>query len=216
MAEVESRGAALTVRFTAETVRRALEEIDLAQKADERVSRMSGGMQRRLHVAATLLTHPRLIILDEPTAGVDLEARQLINDIARKRAAEGAAVLLVTHELAEAEKLCQRVVVLDRGQRVAEGAPPQLIAQTFAGAQRFAIRAALPPTPQQCLQMTQLGFHAGASPTEWQAYSTLSAEELLKQLQQSVTGSGIQIEEFSVRRPDLCELMRALTEAQTA
>ena len=113
----DPRGAALV----------ALEEVGLAARADDRVGAYSGGMQRRLNLAAALVHAPSVLLLDEPTAGVDPQSRARIRDIVRQRARDGAAVLLTTHDMEEAEKVCDRIAVMDHGRVLAEGSVTALL-----------------------------------------------------------------------------------------
>lgn len=103
-----------------------LEVVGLADRADERVERYSRGMRQRLHLARALLTRPRLLFLDEPTLGIDpamaLEFRRLIPSLAR----DGVTVLLTTHYMLEADELCQRIAIIDRGRLAATGSPAEI------------------------------------------------------------------------------------------
>ena len=102
---------------------------DLSGKATSYAHLLSGGMRRRLLLARALLHRPRMVILDEPTAGVDLELRHDLWDYIRALHADGTTILLTTHYIEEAEELCQRVAFIRAGRIVAEGAPPDLRAQ---------------------------------------------------------------------------------------
>jgi ABC-2 type transport system ATP-binding protein len=110
------RGAALQ-----EGVRRALGLVGLADRARERVSRLSGGLKRRLNLAVGLVHWPALLLLDEPTVGIDPQARLQILEVIRAQARAGCAVLYTSHYLEEAEALCDRIAVLDHGRVLAAG-----------------------------------------------------------------------------------------------
>lgn len=103
-----------------------LAAFDLTSKADAYANHLSGGMRRRLLLARALLHRPRLVILDEPTAGVDLELRHDLWRYVRALHADGTTILLTTHYLEEAEALCEQVAFIRDGRIVAEGAPPDL------------------------------------------------------------------------------------------
>jgi ABC-2 type transport system ATP-binding protein len=110
-----------------------LEVFDLAAKADTKPNRLSGGMRRRLVIARALAHRPRLAMLDEPTAGVDLELRhELWRYLRRLHSEEGATVLLTTHYIEEAEELCERVAFIRDGRILGEGAPGELVARAGA------------------------------------------------------------------------------------
>ena len=116
-----------------EAVTRALEMVGLEERSDDVVSTFSGGMQRRLNLACGLMHSPRVVLLDEPTVGVDPQSRERIFTAVRAQAAAGAAVIYSTHYMEEAERLCDRVVLVDRGHVVATGAPAELIHAATTG-----------------------------------------------------------------------------------
>jgi lipooligosaccharide transport system ATP-binding protein len=106
-----------------------LEFAQLADRAKSKVEPLSGGMKRRLIIARALINEPDLVILDEPTTGLDPQARHLLWDRLYRLKREGATLIITTHYMDEAEQLCDRLVVMDKGKIVAEGSPRQLIAQ---------------------------------------------------------------------------------------
>ncbi len=107
-------------------VYRCLEAVNLANRAKSPVETLSGGMQRRLNIAVALVHQPKLVILDEPTTGLDIEARYEIWDLILRLKRQGMTVLLTTHLLDEAERLCQRIGILKGGRIVAEGSLTEL------------------------------------------------------------------------------------------
>ncbi len=108
---------------------RLLEFAALTSKADAKPGELSGGMKRRLSLARALVNAPRLLLLDEPTTGLDPQARHLMWERLQRLLQQGTAILLTTHFMDEAERLCSRLLVLDHGQKIAEGRPRDLIAQ---------------------------------------------------------------------------------------
>ena len=124
---------------------RALALVGLEERADEVVSTFSGGMQRRLNLACGLLHRPSVLLLDEVTVGVDPQSRERILEAVREQASAGAAVLYSTHYMEEAERLCDRVVLIDHGRVVASGTPAALV-EEFGGGMHLvlATRAGLP------------------------------------------------------------------------
>jgi lipooligosaccharide transport system ATP-binding protein len=106
-----------------------LEFARLESKADARVGELSGGMKRRLTLARSLINDPDVLILDEPTTGLDPQARHLIWDRLRSLLARGKTILLTTHFMEEAERLCDRLCIIEEGHKIAEGAPSELVAQ---------------------------------------------------------------------------------------
>jgi ABC-2 type transport system ATP-binding protein len=109
-------------------VAEVLRVIDLADRADERTERFSGGMKRRLNIGIGLLHEPRLLVLDEPTVGVDPQSRNAILGSVESLSAAGMAILYTTHYMEEAERLCDRVGIIDSGRIIAEGTRRELVA----------------------------------------------------------------------------------------
>jgi ABC-2 type transport system ATP-binding protein len=116
-------------RTLAARVDEALETTDLSDRRDERVDSFSGGMKRRLNIAAGLLNHPKLLVLDEPTVGVDPQSRHAILERVQAFGREGLAVVYATHYMEEAERVCHRVGIIDRGRIIAEGTRRELVDQ---------------------------------------------------------------------------------------
>ncbi|MBK5248366.1 MAG: ABC transporter ATP-binding protein [Actinomycetales bacterium] len=112
-----------------ERARGLLEFAQLTEKADSVVEALSGGMKRRLTITRALINNPRLLLLDEPTTGLDPQARHILWDRLFRLKREGVTLVLTTHYMDEAEQLCDRLVVMDHGRIVAEGSPLSLIAQ---------------------------------------------------------------------------------------
>jgi lipooligosaccharide transport system ATP-binding protein len=106
-----------------------LEFTQLSERADDKVDELSGGMKRRLTIARALMNQPELLILDEPTTGLDPQARHLLWERLYRLKREGVTLIITTHYMDEAEQLCDRLVVMDHGSIVAEGPPRDLIAQ---------------------------------------------------------------------------------------
>jgi ABC-2 type transport system ATP-binding protein len=127
----------LTVRETIElfasfyrepsSTNEVLEELQLTEKADSWVGKLSGGQRQRLAVATALVCNPKILFLDEPTTGLDPQSRRQLWDIIRVFQREGGTVLLTTHYMDEAERLCDRLAIVDHGQIIAEGSPADLI-----------------------------------------------------------------------------------------
>ncbi|MCA0253663.1 MAG: ABC transporter ATP-binding protein [Actinobacteria bacterium] len=101
----------------------------LTEKAGEKVDNLSGGMKRRLTIARALVNEPRVLLLDEPTTGLDPQARHILWDRLFRLKEQGVTLIVTTHFMDEAEQLCDRLIVIDHGRIVAEGSPPTLIRQ---------------------------------------------------------------------------------------
>src|ERR671916_1545304 len=117
----------LSRRVVRDRAAELLEFVQLSERADDRVDALSGGMQRRLVIARSLINEPEILLLDEPTTGLDPQARHLLWDRLFRLKQQGVTLVLTTHYMDEAEQLCDRLVVIDGGLIVAEGSPRQLI-----------------------------------------------------------------------------------------
>jgi ABC-2 type transport system ATP-binding protein len=184
-----------------------LERFDLADGADKPLSTYSGGMRRRLDLAMTLVGDPRLIFLDEPTTGLDPRSRRTMWQIIRELALDGVTIFLTTQYLDEADRLADRIAVLDRGRIVAAGTPAELKRRTPGGhvELRFASPLALhraaalldvpaPADEQLALQVPGNGTLA-------------SLRGLLARLDEA----DIEIEDLSIHTPDLDDVFFAVT-----
>lgn len=120
-------------RLKGSALRRRVDEvldlIDLRDRGDDRVESFSGGMRRRLNIGASLLHRPSLLVLDEPTVGVDPQSRHAILESIRALGSAGLAVLYTTHYMEEAERLCDRIGIIDHGRLIAEGTSRELVSQ---------------------------------------------------------------------------------------
>jgi ABC-2 type transport system ATP-binding protein len=183
-----------------------LERFDLVETAKRTPATYSGGMKRRLDIAMTLKGRPRLIFLDEPTAGLDPRSRHTMWQIIRDLAAEGVTILLTTQYLEEADELADRIAVLDRGRIVAEGTPEQL-KRRIPGAHillRFAdagsLDAAARALPEGSRDASELVLRV---PNE---AGIRSLREVLTRL-----GDGVAVQDLSIHTPDLDDVFFALT-----
>ena len=188
----------------------ALDKVGMTSRADRLVGDMSGGMKRRINVAVALLDTPALVIFDEPTAGVDGPARDVIHGLAREVANSGHGVLLVTHELDHAEGLCDTVLVLERGRVRAHGAPSDILRSAFGDRREVVVRFRMPPDAQARLAMLPFGFAGAENSRTWSATTEASQVSFVSALMASLSGGEDQIREVSVRRPGLELLMREL------
>ena len=110
-----------------------LEKFGLTEKRESKMRQLSGGMKRRFQIAKALVNDPDILILDEPTAGVDVELRHMLWDLLRELHQQGKTILLTTHYIEEAEQLCERVSIINDGSIVSEGTPQELISSLGKG-----------------------------------------------------------------------------------
>jgi lipooligosaccharide transport system ATP-binding protein len=125
--EMFARYFDLPRRVARERTTELLEFAQLTERADDKADKLSGGMKRRLTIARALINQPEMLILDEPTTGLDPQARHLLWDRLYRLKREGVTLIITTHYMDEAEQLCDRLVVMDRGAIVALGSPRELI-----------------------------------------------------------------------------------------
>lgn len=149
-----------------------LEFIALENKRDASVSELSGGMARRLVLARALLNKPSLLILDEPTTGLDPQSRHQLWDKLRALKAEGLTVLITTHYMDEAERLCDRLLIMDEGKILVEGPPAGLISR-YVGGQVVEITE---PSPELTEYIKKSGIKAEASGERLIIHSNAGAE----------------------------------------
>jgi len=121
---------------------RLLDFVQLSERAADQVEPLSGGMKRRLTIARSLISEPEILLLDEPTTGLDPQARHVVWDRLYRLKQQGVTLVLTTHYMDEAEQLCDRLVVMDAGKIVAEGSPRELIA-TYSTAEVLELRFGL-------------------------------------------------------------------------
>jgi len=120
-------------RLDHQTVQKRIPEllsmVELLARADDRISTLSGGMKRRLTLARALVNDPDLLVLDEPTTGLDPQARHMIWSLVHRLKRDGRTILLTTHYMEEAERLCDELIIVDSGKLIAQGSPNALIRQ---------------------------------------------------------------------------------------
>jgi lipooligosaccharide transport system ATP-binding protein len=126
---VYARYFGIARRVARERARELLDFVQLGERADDKVEPLSGGMKRRLTIARALINEPEIVLLDEPTTGLDPQARHLVWERLFRLKQRGVTLVLTTHYMDEAEQLCDRLVVMDRGKIVGQGSPRALIEQ---------------------------------------------------------------------------------------
>ncbi len=169
-----------------------LSELGLADKGESNMRQLSGGMKRRVLVAQALVHRPPVIVLDEPTAGVDVELRQTLWQFVARLNKQGNTVLLTTHYLEEAEALCGRIAMLKQGRVVALDRTANLLAGTASTMLRFKTDDALPPEVAAHARVT--GRIAQVS-----AHDAAEVEVILGQLR----AGGVRVEDLEIGRADL-------------
>jgi ABC-2 type transport system ATP-binding protein len=188
---------------------RALEEVGLAERAHDPVAVLSGGMQRRLNLACGLVHRPDLLLLDEPTVGVDPQSREQILETVRRTAASGAAVVYSTHYMEEVERICGRALLIDRGKAVAAGTITELIA--LGGCHplmELTFQDAVPPAwCDGVAGITQIAVPGANGKVALQ----LESFALVSPVLDRARAAGARVLEFSVHSPNLSDAFIALT-----
>ena len=189
--------------------------VELHDRAGVQVEPLSGGMKRRLTIARALINEPDLILLDEPTTGLDPQARNVVWERLYQLKRRGATLLLTTHYMDEAERLCDRLVVVDKAKIVAEGSPRQLIAE-YSTREVLELRLPDPPAdmprpPASARQAMEarldgIGDRVEVLPDRVQVY-TADGEHALQQ----VHARGITLESAVVRRSTLEDVFLRIT-----
>jgi ABC-2 type transport system ATP-binding protein len=187
-----------------------LEAFGLADAAARLVKHYSGGMRRRLDIAASLVVTPELMFLDEPTTGLDPRSRNQVWDIIRTLVAEGTTILLCTQYLDEADQLADGLAVIDHGKVIAEGTPGQLKASVGSGALR--VRLLEPeqrPVAERVLADVLVTVHLEPDPAALSA--PCAAAERAAEALAELARAGVRIADFSLGQPSLDEVFLALT-----
>jgi len=187
-----------------ERVAWGLEWTGLKDRAKDPVKQFSGGMKRRLNIACGVLHEPSVVLLDEPTTGVDPQSRERIYEMLRRLRASGASLLLTTHQLEEAESLCDRIVILDHGRVIESGTLAELVSRTIGSARRVTLH--LDRAPASAIAGLEDG--AGGSLAHAQV-SDVGRD--LPELIARITAAGLRIEDLEVRPPSLQSVFLHLT-----
>jgi ABC-2 type transport system ATP-binding protein len=182
-----------------------LAALGLSDKADSYVRSLSGGMKRRLMVAKAMVHAPPVLILDEPTAGVDVELRRQLWEYVKGLHAQGVTIVLTTHYLEEAQQLCDHIAIVNRGQVVASEPTPVLLS-------RLDTRAVV-ITPQDPILSAPAidGFDARLRPDGRLAVTYKTGAASVEQVLAAARGAGVSIKDLATEEPDLEDVFLALT-----
>ena len=185
-----------------------LARFGLETKADVPFATLSGGQRQRLFLALALVNRPTLLVLDEPTAGLDPQARREVRAMIREMRAEGRTVLLSTHDLEEAGQLCDEIAIMDRGRMVAIAPPAELIGRTRAPA-RVVVRTDPPLTSTVVDSFADIA-EANYRDGRW-ILNTTAPSRLLADLVRRADQTGAELLDIELRRPSLEDVFLELT-----
>jgi lipooligosaccharide transport system ATP-binding protein len=192
----------------ARVARRADELLEFAQLADKataKVDDLSGGMKRRLTIARALINDPRILLLDEPTTGLDPQARHILWDRLFRLKEQGTTLLLTTHYMDEAEQLCDRLVVIDQGRIMAEGSPADLI-RRYSSREVLEVRFGSTQNAEVAGRIQGFGERVDVLPDRILVYSDSGEREL-----ERMTAAGLRPITSLVRRSSLEDVFLRLT-----
>ncbi len=178
----------------------------LRDRADERVKSLSGGMKRRLNMAAGLIHRPRLVLMDEPTVGVDPQSRQRIFEMIEKLHGEGMSIIYTTHYMEEAERLCDRIAIIDHGRIIALGTKDELVHNTFSSRSQVLARFENPGDGVAAWVQQQGGIYDGGA-----AQFTIEHASEIAGLLDAASGAGYELADVSLRKPNLESVFLQLT-----
>jgi ABC-2 type transport system ATP-binding protein len=174
----------------------------LGDRADSPVAILSGGQKRRANLAAGALHRPGVLLLDEPTVGVDPTARERLHAMLRELRARGTAILLATHDLDQAAELADRIGILVDGRLAAEGPLEQLVAHAFGGRRELTVRLAGEPTAEAAAVLAGEGLHPGRDAREWSG-PVEGGLAALPEVGRRLAAGGVRVAELRLREPGL-------------
>ena len=192
-----------------QAVEGVLGQVGLADRAGDRVSKLSGGLKRRLNLAIGLVHGPDLLLLDEPTVGIDPQARLRILDVVKAQAAAGRAVLYTSHYLEEAEQICDRLAIVDRGRVLAAGTVPELCRLVGEGP-LVQVRGELGADQVQAMASRTAGVTLLNSTDGTASFAVVDAGAC-SALVRDLLGGGARLDDLRVQEPSLQSLFLKLT-----
>jgi ABC-2 type transport system ATP-binding protein len=178
----------------------------LEDRARDLTRTLSGGMKRRLNMAAGLIHQPRLVLMDEPTVGVDPQSRNRIFEMIEALRAQGATIIYTTHYMEEAERLCDRIAIVDHGRIIALGAHKDLVQESFASRSQVLARFDGPPAAIAAWVASQSGRL-----TDSTAEFTIEHPTEIAALLESAAAAGLQLVDVTLHRPNLESVFLHLT-----
>jgi ABC-2 type transport system ATP-binding protein len=190
----------------AESVAWCLDWAALQDRAKDLAGKLSGGMKRRLNMAAGIIHRPRVVLMDEPTVGVDPQSRNRIFEMIEALRAQGTAIVYTTHYMEEAERLCDRIAIIDHGRIIALGTKEELVHNAFASRSQV-LALFVGPEEQVTAWVERHGGRVVDSTAEFTIERSLEIGPLLE----SAAKDGLELEDISLRRPNLESVFLHLT-----
>jgi ABC-2 type transport system ATP-binding protein len=204
--EAFGRYHGLSGKQLADSTAWCLEWAALQDRAKDLAGKLSGGMKRRLNMAAGIIHRPRVVLMDEPTTGVDPQSRNRIFEMIEALRGAGTAIVYTTHYMEEAERLCDRIAIIDHGRIIALGTKEELVHGAFASRSQVMARFAGPP-PRIAAWVESHGGRLVDSTAEFSIERSIEIGTLLE----SAANDGLELEDISLRRPNLESVFLHLT-----
>lgn len=189
-----------------------LESFDLSDAALKQAKDYSGGMRRRLDIAASIVVTPELLFLDEPTTGLDPRSRNQVWEVVRTLTKSGTTVLLTTQYLDEADQLADRIAVIDHGKIIAEGTPGELKASIGSGILHITLKNEEEVEKAEEILRDHFKFDLLETPKKGEVAISLNTASVATQVLARFDQFGIEVITFSLSQPSLDEVFMALTE----
>lgn len=193
-----------------QAVKRVLDMVGLSERADEKVSKFSGGMKRRLNIAAGMIHNPRLLILDEPTVGIDPQSRNHILETIKRLKDGNTTIIYTSHYVEEVEYLCDRVAIMDKGRIIKSGSVEQLLSQGDEFQELIIRMNSFSDNIFDSLQALP-GVTRTIAADEALSIITANAEKVLPLAFAEIIGQGASISEIKINKPNLESLFLKLT-----
>ncbi|MCD4806533.1 MAG: ABC transporter ATP-binding protein [Methanococcoides sp.] len=187
-----------------------LDMVGLTDRADDKLEGYSGGMKRRINIAVALLHNPRILFLDEPSTGVDPQSRKRIYDTIQDLNRQGMTVLLTTHQMEDAEKLCHRIAIVDKGKLIALDTLNGLLKMV---GETDIIQVKAKDIPTEALDVIQRidNVQKVSVDDESMTIELVQGRELMARIIETLTASGTKVESIQIKEPDLETLFLHLT-----
>jgi ABC-2 type transport system ATP-binding protein len=208
--EVFARLMGLSSGAAEQAVELAFERAGLADRADDLLGQLSGGMQRRLNIVAGTLHNPKLLLLDEPTVGVDLAAREKIQSLLKKLRDGGMAIMVSTHDFDQAARLADRVAFMEAGQMLRQGSVQQVVTSVFGDAKEGLVRLNSPASAEGAAILRQFGLQQTKDEHRWSGPFAGSYADLAS-LEERLAHLGLHVSEARLRDPTLAGVYMQLT-----
>jgi ABC-2 type transport system ATP-binding protein len=208
--DVFARLMGLSGKAVAEAVEQALQRAQLDDRADDLLAELSGGMQRRLNIVAGTLHNPRLLLLDEPTVGVDMNACESICALLQQLRAEGMAILLTTHDFDQAASMADRAAFMVGGKILREGKVEELVQSVFGDCREVRVSLAQPASAEAAGVLRRFGLRPDDGKRSWSGPLAGGYSELAE-IETQLVGVGAPLPELRLRDPGLGGVFRQLT-----